>query len=81
MSSAVPRQQIGMYLEITCGRTFVTFGKHKGESLEDVPEEYLRWALREITDGPEEFGKIVRDELHRRKHAGCLSFEFTEGEK
>jgi len=76
MSSSVLRQQIGMYLEITCGKTFVIFGKHKGEALEDVPDDYLRWALREITDAPEEFGKVIRDELHRRMHAGVGSFDF-----
>ncbi len=54
------------------------FGKHKGEALQGVPVDYLRWCLREISDAPEEFSKIIRAELHRRQHEGVETFDFVE---
>lgn len=35
------------------------FGKHKGELLEDVPESYLRWLLRNCDLGPVIRGAIL----------------------
>lgn len=80
MSAPVAGYNVGTYLLVTPLGTGFTFGKHRGTDIADVPIDYLRWCLREITDAPEEFGKIIRDELHRRKHAGVGSFDFEEDE-
>jgi hypothetical protein len=56
------------------------FGKHKGSNLSDVPTDYLQWCLRELTDATDDWRKMVRDELHRRKHEGVGSFDFEEVE-
>ena len=35
------------------GMTMLSFGKHKGEMLMDIPPSYLRWVLRWISESPE----------------------------
>ena len=62
------------------GVWIMAFGKHTGDSLEEVPAGYLNWCLREIPDAPDQFGAILIAEIDRRKHEGCLSFDFSEVE-
>lgn len=58
----------------------LNFGKHLGQRLEDVPVDYIRWALHEVVDAPEQFREILRAELDRRKHAGVGTLDFGEEE-
>lgn len=41
----------------------LTFGKHSGKDLKDVPEDYIQWLI----DAREKDLKEYRDELERRK--------------
>jgi hypothetical protein len=69
--------EIEGYLHMTPEVGILTFGKHKGAPLYDVPIDYLRWCLREMI-GTVEFRRIVRDELHERVHRGVGTFDFEE---
>lgn len=73
-----PSYRVGTYLEVTPDLVLFTFGKHKGTDIVDVPADYLRWALHEILDAPEEFHELIRAELHRRQHEGVGVFDFEE---
>ena len=57
----------------------LTFGKHKGEDIEDVPSEYLQWMLSGIEAPPVgdkrrqahlDLMSEVEDELASRKKYG-----------
>lgn len=78
MSDSFTTPLIPGYLVDTPFGPRIDFGKHRGEALCGVPIDYLRWALREITDAPEEFRTIVRNEIHRRAHEGVGEFSFLE---
>lgn len=79
MTGLHARPLVPGYLILDPPNVVMDFGKHKGSLLSDVPVDYLRWALREVT-APDAFRDIIRDELHRRKHEGAGSFEFDDDE-
>ena len=61
------------------GSTMIlTFGKHKGLSIEEVDSDYLRWMLRGIPDLSPELRKAIERELDERVHRGVGTFEFGE---
>ena len=56
-----------MEFEIRDGRVFLTFGKHKGESLDQVPSDYLLWIIRNADrKWSDEFLVEVEEELRAR---------------
>lgn len=75
---SMPAYNVGSYMRVSPLDAVFTFGKHNGTSIREVPIDYLRWCLREITDGPEEFPQLIRAELHRRQHEGVTTFDFEE---
>lgn len=77
---STPTYQVGRYLQVTPTDVFMTFGEHSGCLIQDVPDDYLRWALRTLDNAPEEFHTLIRAELHRRKHEGCIAFSFGDDE-
>ena len=44
----------------------VTFGKHKGKSIKDVPVEYIQWYLNQGDKKDAELVKIFTNEFNRR---------------
>lgn len=43
------------------GNTKITFGKYKGQKLKDIPDEYLRWVLENVT--PLTFAAYIKERL------------------
>lgn len=41
------------------------FGKHRGTKLDDVPREYLRWLIRQPSDGPHRKSKKIKEKIRR----------------
>lgn len=70
------------YIRFAPSGIHLDFGKHKGDHLCDVPLDYLRWILREITDEEDEhvvaLREAARGEIDRRKHEGVGTFDFEE---
>lgn len=46
----------------------MTFGKHKGKELEELPSSYLRWIVDEVKD--EDLAEEAADELEYRDRRG-----------
>lgn len=44
----------------------ITFGKHKGTRLVDLPDDYLAWLRAKATVYNEELGDAIDDEYYRR---------------
>lgn len=42
------------------------FGKHAGVNLEDIPTDYLQWAIRSLTDISEDLEHTIKTELSKR---------------
>lgn len=72
------------YLKFAPSGIILDFGKHRGDNICDVPPDYLRWILREITDEEDEhvlaLREAARGELDRRRHEGVGTFDFGEDE-
>src|SRR5688572_18176365 len=45
---------------------FMTFGKHRGRAVADLPKGYLRWLLAECDQIEPWLARVVRQELSRR---------------
>ena len=43
----------------------LTFGKYKGYFIKDIPEDYLRWAVLNLTD--QAMAEFLAQELVRRR--------------
>lgn len=48
------------------------FGKHKGEELEDVPTEYLEWALRDGVFRSEALAEEAEAQIRMRGGEGVV---------
>jgi hypothetical protein len=48
------------------------FGKHKGEDIEDIPSDYLRWVLEKV-DPPQATGNVQIDKDRREAHLDLVS--------
>ncbi|KKM79221.1 hypothetical protein LCGC14_1352090 [marine sediment metagenome] len=44
------------------------FGKHRGEKIEDLPSDYLRWMKNEMDD--EELKEAAEEEYSQREDEG-----------
>jgi len=42
------------------GRYPISFGKHKGKMLRDIPLDYLQWCLREVDSKPADVDAVKR---------------------
>lgn len=51
----------------------LTFGKHKGEDIENIPESYLEWGVEKL-ESPK-WRSLFQDELNRR---GKIEAEFRQ---
>lgn len=49
--------------------TTMPFGKWRGHLIEDIPSDYLGWALRGMDHADEELRRQMREELNRRRAA------------
>lgn len=71
------------YLKFSPFGIHLDFGQHRGENICDVPMDYLRWILREITNTEDEHVVALREaasgELDRRRNEGVGTFDFGEG--
>ena len=54
----------------------LTFGKYKGQTLTQVPVDYLQWLQAEVNNG-EEFNFAVDKELKLRYSEGDLDLAFA----
>jgi len=48
------------------GKKSLYFGKHRGKRLKDVPEDYLRWALKQMAEN----GSFRRFQRDAREYLG-----------
>jgi len=48
--------------------TTMPFGRHRGQTLDTVPSDYLEWVIREGIERPHWLLDAVRDELDRRRY-------------
>jgi hypothetical protein len=66
--------------------TILTFGKHKGQRVEEVETQYLRWALRDIgcdqlNEMSPGMGYAIHNELARREQAHTAECQRAAAER
>lgn len=47
----------------------MTFGKHRGKQMQDVPVSYLHWMWKDVSHGAAEHTDRVRDYIKENLHA------------
>lgn len=53
-------------------KTVFPFGKHKGKTLEEVPDSYMNWAIGNCNFLDDLFKSLLKCEMNRRAKEGII---------